>query len=157
MKRVSVFLSYSRDDANHVKRVVSLAKRLRKEGIDAIIDEYEVPSPPDGWPAWMERMIADTDYVVVICTEAYNRKISGKEKPGRGRGVKWEGALIRQEIYDNDARNERFIPVIFSSGDRDNVPTFLAGATHYDLSKSNEYRNLSTTLRHQLREFTEQR
>ena len=35
-----VFISYSHDSARHQKRVVDLADRLRADGIDAEIDQY---------------------------------------------------------------------------------------------------------------------
>jgi len=48
-----VFISYSHDSAEHQERVLSLADRLRQDGIDAMVDQY-APTPPDGWPLWMD-------------------------------------------------------------------------------------------------------
>jgi hypothetical protein len=36
-----VFISYSHDSEAHEDRVLDLANRLRKDGIDAQIDQYE--------------------------------------------------------------------------------------------------------------------
>ena len=49
-----VFISYSHDSEAHEDRVLDLANRLREDGIDAEIDQYET-SPPEGWPAWCKR------------------------------------------------------------------------------------------------------
>ena len=42
-----VFISYSHDSEEHAVRVLALADRLRSEGIEAILDQYEM-SPPEG-------------------------------------------------------------------------------------------------------------
>jgi hypothetical protein len=42
-----VFISYSHDSPEHADRVLALADRLRAEGIDCHLDQYET-SPPEG-------------------------------------------------------------------------------------------------------------
>ena len=94
-----VFISYSHDTIQHQERVLGLADRLRGDGIDAEIDQYNA-SPPEGWPLWCERQIETADFVLMVCTETYHRRVKGDEQPGQGRGVVWEAGIIRQ-------RNER--------------------------------------------------
>jgi len=48
-----VFISYSHDSAAHKETVMRLSARLRKDGIDAQIDQYVRGRPPEGWPRWM--------------------------------------------------------------------------------------------------------
>jgi hypothetical protein len=109
-----VFISYSWDSPKHKDDVLKLADRLRDDGIDCNIDRYEV-SPPEGWPRWMSDQIEESDFVLVVCTEQYKRRFQGKEEPGKGKGVTWEGAIINQVIYDYDKKKKtKFIPVIFS-------------------------------------------
>ena len=67
---------------DHAARVLALANRLRGDGIEAIIDQY-ITSPPEGWPRWMDSHVRDDDFVVMVCTETYYRRVIGKEKPGR--------------------------------------------------------------------------
>jgi selenocysteine lyase/cysteine desulfurase len=57
-----VFISYSHDSPEHEDRVLGLANRLREDGIDAEIDQYEI-SPPQGWPSWYEQQIKSADFV----------------------------------------------------------------------------------------------
>jgi SEFIR domain len=52
----TTFISYSRDSALHEEKVLSLSDKLRSEGIDCVLDQYE-SSPPEGWPKWMDREI----------------------------------------------------------------------------------------------------
>jgi SEFIR domain len=45
-----LFISYGWDNGHHVKAVLTLSNRLRSEGIDCVLDQYE-QSPPEGWPS----------------------------------------------------------------------------------------------------------
>src|SRR5512142_439813 len=113
-----VFISYSHDTVEHQKRVLGLADRLRADGIDAEIDQYNA-APPEGWPLWCERQIETADAVLMICTEAYYRRVSGDEERGKGLGVVWEARIIRQFLYDAGAVSDKFVPVLFSDADPD--------------------------------------
>src|ERR1041385_1390041 len=90
-----VFISYSHDSAEHLARVRQLADRLRSDGVDCHIDQYEM-SPREGWPTWMSSHIHDSSFVLVVATEPYFRRVTGKESLGIGKGAKWEGAIISQ-------------------------------------------------------------
>ena len=55
-----VVISYSHDSAAHEEAVLALADRLRQDGVDARIDQYE-SFPARGWPHWMRQQIEDAD------------------------------------------------------------------------------------------------
>ena len=74
-----------------------LSDRLRQDGIDSHIDQYEV-SPPEGWPRWMLKRVKWADLVLVVCTATYNQRLTGEAPVGQGKGVKWEGAILTQEL-----------------------------------------------------------
>ena len=133
-----VFISYSWDSDKHKDDVLNLADRLRNDGIDCNIDQYEV-SPPEGWPHWMRNQVDQSDFVLVVCTEQYQRRFQGKEKLGRGKGVTWEGAIINQFLYDR-VTNTKFIPVIFSPQAESHIPTELRRFTYYLL----DFKSLDT-------------
>lgn len=136
-----VFVSYSHDTPEHITAVLDLSNRLRGEGIDCVLDQYEA-SPPEGWPRWMVAKIRSCRYVVMICTEAYNRRVMGTESDGVGHGVRWEGSLIYQHIYDAGSLNVKFIPVVLREADRSHVPTPVRGATVYSLEAKDGYKRL---------------
>ena len=69
-----VFISYSQDSLSFADQVLSFANKLRSEGIDAILDQYE-EAPSEGWPRWMENSINRADYVIVIGSKGYYDKI----------------------------------------------------------------------------------
>lgn len=136
-----VFISYSHDSLEHKGNVRLLSDRLRREGIDSSIDQYE-QSPPEGWPRWMERQIEVADFVLVVCTETYSRRFRGLEERGRGFGGSWEGAMLTQHLYEAQAENTRFVPVLLSSEDEAHVPTVLRGATRYRIDTEEQYLRL---------------
>jgi serine/threonine protein kinase len=133
-----VFLSYSHDSKEHKSRVLIFCNRLRQDGIDAWIDEYET-SPPEGWPRWCAKRIQEAESVLVICTETYERRFRGSEEAGRGLGTRWEGYVATQELYEAGARNTKFIPILFSSMEEEQIPIILRGSTHYDVSSDEGY------------------
>lgn len=136
-----VFISYSHDTVEHVEAVLKLSDRLRSEGIDCVLDQYEV-SPPEGWPRWMDKKIRDAKYVFLICTEPYYKRVMGEEKESTGLGVRWEGNLIYQHFYNSGTLNTRFLPLVFDPKNTKFIPTPLQGATYYNLGSKDGYDNL---------------
>lgn len=142
------FISYSHDSPEHVEHVVQLATRLRNDGVEVELDQW-VEAPPEGWPQWMDRQIRKAQFVLVICTEIYNRRAQGEERPGVGRGIRWESLLTYQHIYDANSENTRFIPVLCRAEDAQQIPTPLRGTTHYDISSDAGYLQLYRRLTNQ--------
>jgi hypothetical protein len=93
----TVFISYGHDSPAHKERVLDFANRLRTDGIDADIDQYE-QAPAEGWPLWCERKIKAAEFVLMVCTQTYRRRVEGDEEPGRGLGVVWEGRTISSAL-----------------------------------------------------------
>ena len=69
-RRGTVFISYSHDSSDHVQAVLTLSNKLRSDGIDCVLDQYE-SSPPETWPRWMEQEISKAEFVLMICTDGY--------------------------------------------------------------------------------------
>lgn len=147
-RRPKVFISYSHDDEQHEQRVLALAQRLRDEGIDAELDQYEF-TPPEGWPMWCNRKIEEADFVLLVCTEIYKRRVDGKDLPGHGHGVMWEAKIICQFVYDNGSANTKFITVLFADSTVDQVPVPLRGVTRYSLDDERAYDKLYRHLTNQ--------
>jgi tetratricopeptide (TPR) repeat protein len=124
-----VFISYSHDSAEHCNRVLALATRLRSDGLNAQLDQFE-NSPPQGWPLWCARQILDSNYVLIICTTLYRDRFLGLEDFGKGRGVKWEAKVIQNILYYDEV-NSGFIPVIFDPSDEEHIPETVKDASWY--------------------------
>src|SRR5262245_41841355 len=112
LSRPRVFISYEHESAAHKRACFDLAERLRREGVNAWIDQYE-EAPPEGVPRWISGQLKQACYILVICTATYRDHFEGRGAPGRRRGVNYEGFLSEQMMYEDDARNRRFIPVLF--------------------------------------------
>jgi hypothetical protein len=140
-----VFVSYSHDSDAHRERVLRFATRLRKDGVDAQIDQYVAGRPPGGWPRWMLDKLDWAAFVLLICTETYYRRFRGHEQPDIGKGADWEGQLITLEIYNSKSRTTKFVPVIFESRDRDFIPEPLSDQ-FYLLDSEDRYLELYRVL-----------
>lgn len=146
-----VFISYSHDSDTHRERILELSDRLRDDGIDCWIDQYE-PTPPEGWPRKMDKGIREADFVLMVCTETYLKRLQLEEEEGKGLGVAWEGSLIYNTLYRDRTLNNKFIPVLFTSEDKLYIPTIIFGNSHYDLSMPRGHDHLYRHLRGELGE-----
>lgn len=88
-----VFISYSFDRTDTKERVLELSNRLRRDGIDCRIDQYEI-NPTEGWARWIERQNKEADFVLVVCSENYLRRSQGGFGE-RGQSVQSEGGAVR--------------------------------------------------------------
>ncbi|MEM8993763.1 MAG: SUMF1/EgtB/PvdO family nonheme iron enzyme [Acidobacteriota bacterium] len=133
-----VFISYSHDSIEHVEWVFDLAGRLRRHGVDAWIDQYDL-KPRNGWTVWMERQIHRADRTILICTERYRRRFDLEEGGGRG-GVQTEARLLRRAIDD---RGQSFaVPVLRSADDTVHIPPIVGDPSRYDLSDESKFEAL---------------
>src|ERR1700730_4744028 len=137
-----VFISYSHDSLEHARRVMGLAERLRKDGVDAQLDQYVAGAPGRGWPRWMEDQRDSAEVVIVICTQTYRQRFLGREEPDKGKGADWEGSLITLELYHTRSDTNKFVPVLFDRQDEPFIPRPLSGHTHYLLSSEDNYAKL---------------
>ena len=140
----TVFISYTHDSLEHKDAILVLSERLRQEGVDCVIDQYE-QAPAEGWPSWCERQVEQADFVLVACTETYLRRFKKEEVPGKGLGGTWEGHVITQELYEAQGRNNKFVPIVFRVEDFAFIPITLRSTARYGLDNDYEllYRRLT--------------
>lgn len=144
VKHPIVFISYSHDDEEHQDKVLEFSNKLRGEGIDCVLDQYE-ESPPEGWPKWMDRGIRKSEFVLLICTETFYNRLAGEDS--NGKGVQWESTIIYQHLYKNIENNTKFIPVVFKDKNIEFIPEPIQGVTYYDVSNKEGYDKLYWRLR----------
>lgn len=126
-----VFVSYSHDSIEHKKWIMELAIRLRNNGIDAIIDQWEL-KPGDDLPHFMETQLASADKVLMVCSEKY----VDKANTGTG-GVGYEKMIITSNLLQNIDQN-KVIPLIKQSSTK-NLPTFLKSKLYIDFSRADDH------------------
>lgn len=126
-----VFISYSWAVQ---ERVIELAERLIANGIDVILDVYDLKEGQDKY-AFMEQSVNDPtiNRVLIICDKTYTEKANN-----RTGGVGDEIVIISPEIYGK-VTQEKFIPIIFDY-DEEGVaycPHFIKSRIYIDLSNDN--------------------
>ena len=123
----SVFVSYSHDSEDHKAWVLQLATRLRYNGADTILDQWNLDLGQDV-AAFVELGLSKSNRVLCICSETYVRKANSRKG-----GVGYEKRIMTADMM-TDQNTDWVIPVIrnnSNSGD-DLVPTFLRGFLYVD-------------------------
>ena len=83
----TVFISYSHDNAEHTEWILSLSKDLLENGVDVILDQYELSAGKE-MTFFMERAVL-ADKILIILTPEYNSKATNRKG-----GVGFELSLI---------------------------------------------------------------
>jgi hypothetical protein len=122
-----IFISYSHDSADHKQWVGELASRLVKNGIDVILDQWDL-GLGDDVPKFMETSVTESDRVLMICTETYVRKAD----EGKG-GVGYEAMIVTGELV-RDLGTSKFIPVVRQKGDQILLPKSVSTRFYVNLS-----------------------
>ncbi|HAT2746567.1 TPA: TIR domain-containing protein [Citrobacter farmeri] len=133
-----VFISYSWSSPAHKQYIQQIADRLLSDGVDVIIDIYDLKEGHDK-NAFMERMIADVSvtHVLVMCDKLYSEKADARKA-----GVGTESQIISQEVYSK-VEQSKFIPIVCQLNENNEpyLPVFMRSRIWIDLSsdeKTNE-------------------
>jgi len=144
VKYPRAFVSYSWDNEDHKTWVRRLASRLRENGIDVILDQWDAYAGMD-LPAYMETGVRETDFVLLVCTPQFARKAN----EGTG-GVGYEKRILTGEIFSGVASPRKFVPVLRSGSATVALPSFLVGALYIDFSNDRDFEKGLVALLHHL-------
>jgi phospholipase C len=97
----------------------------------------------------MDLEIQKADFVLMVCTNVYLRRVEGREEPGKGRGVLWEGKLIYSNLYLSDSPVQKYIPILFEDGKPTDIPTPLRPMAYYLVDTEKGYDDLYRYLTNQ--------
>lgn len=122
-----VFISYSHDNEEHKDWVYKLATELMGKGIETILDQWDLELGAN-LPKFMEHGLQESDRVLVVCTDSYNKK----SNEGTG-GVGYENNILTAELMLNQSTT-KFIPVIRSVSTQLKTPICLASRLYIDFS-----------------------
>lgn len=127
-----VFISYS---WKVQEKVIELAERLLSNGIDVILDVYDLKEGQDKY-AFMEQSVNDpsVDKVLIICDRSYMEKAND-----RSGGVGDETVIISPEIY-GQMKQEKFIPIAFEVDEEGKIciPHYLKSRIYIDLTTEDD-------------------
>lgn len=131
-----IFISYSWTNPDHEAWVINLAQRLMSDGVDVVIDKWNLREGHDKYH-FMETMVKSSDItkVLIILDKKYSEKA---EK--RSGGVGTETQIISPKIY-GDVSQEKFIPIVSEKDENGNayVPVYLQSRIYIDLSEQDKY------------------
>jgi hypothetical protein len=130
------FISYAWTNDEHVSWVVQLASDLRAQGVDVILDKWDLKEGHDA-NAFMERMVTDetVSKVIMVCDAAYADKANK-----RSGGVGTEAQIISAKLYAKRDQ-DKFVAVVREKDAEGHalVPVFYASRIHIDLSEPELY------------------
>ena len=132
-----VFISYAWTDEEYAQRVVDFSKRLISDGIEVLLDKFEM-TPGKELNDFMEKCVKDDTVtnVIILLNPTYAQRADNRQG-----GVGKETQIISEEVY-NDVGQTKFVPVIFEVEDGDfskSKPIFLKSRVHINLSERESY------------------
>lgn len=144
-----VFVSYAHEPtmAGHRDRALDLAQSLRLKGVDANIDQFVEHDPPT-WPRWMLDEVRGADFVLCLASPLYKERTEGRGDVTSGRGARWEGAIITEDLYSQfPSVQKKYVAVVLDGCSSDDIPDVLmpVGRTYYQWPQDEEilYRRLT--------------
>ena len=132
MEDPKVFISYSWSDQTHQELVKHWADRLVADGVDVILDIYDLKEGDDKY-AFMESMVTapEVTHVLVICDKVYADKANARKA-----GVGTESQIISGEVYQK-VKQSKFIPIVCEFSKAEPVlPAFMQSRMWINFSSS---------------------
>ena len=128
----TVFISYSHDSEEHKKWVRQLATRLVRNGIQVILDQWDLRAGEE-IPRFVEDSILGSDRVLLICTEQYARKAN--QRTG---GVGLEALVINSSLM-SDLGTTKFLVLVRQNSETVELPELLKSRLYLDFSNTENF------------------
>lgn len=139
-----VFISYSWTSDEYQKKVIDLATKLRRDGVDVKLDVWDLKEGHDKY-VYMEKCVTDStiDKVLILCDKKYAEKADKRQG-----GVGDETTIITSEVYGK-AEQEKFIPVVMERDENgtEYLPAYLKPRMYKDLSGEDFNENYRSLVR----------
>lgn len=137
MNSPKVFMSYSWSNPEHEQRVLNIATELVENGIDVILDKWNLKEGEDA-DAFMEQMVANPEIqkVLIICDKKYSEK-SDKRTGGAGT----EAQIISRKIYEQTDEG-KFVVAAFEINEETGkpyLPIYYGSRKYIDFTDPNKY------------------
>lgn len=120
-----IFISYSHDSQAHKDWVLKLATRLVANGIDVVLDQWDLTLGSD-LPRFMESGLTSVERVIAICSDNYTQKANA----GQG-GVGYEKMILTAQLMEQ-ITGDRIVPVIRDNSSQTPLPIFLGARVFVD-------------------------
>lgn len=137
IEKPKIFISYCWSNDDYIIKVVDFAKRLRSDGINVILDQFQMKLGND-MNNFMEKCVNDTTITNVLILLSPDYKVKADSRTG-GAGI--ETQIISGEVYSN-VENTKFIPIVFEKRGEDYnacIPTYLKQRRWLDMSEDSNF------------------
>lgn len=136
MERPTVFISYSWDSQEHKDWVLKLANYLiEKGGCYVLLDQFDLAAGKE-LTHFMENGLEKADKVLIVLTEAYKKKAEA-----RLGGTGFEYSLISQGLYELQANNNKFIPVLRQGTKTTSAPGYVGTKIYHSMKEDSKFEN----------------
>lgn len=131
-----IFISYSWTTPKHEDWVLELAQKLTHDGVQVILDKWDLKPGQDKY-SFMEQMVHadDINKVLIILDKKYTEKAND-----RSGGVGTETMIISAKVYESTIQ-EKFIPIVVERDEegQEFLPTYLGSRIYIDLSEESSF------------------
>lgn len=134
--RLTVFISYSWDSPEHKEWVLKLANYLmERAGCIVLLDQYELSAGKE-LTFFMENGLEKADKVIIVLTEEYKKRAMKREG-----GIGFESSMISQGLYDLQANNNKFIPVLRQGTRETSAPIYIGTKVYHSMKDDSKFLN----------------
>lgn len=130
----TVFISYSWDSQEHEDWIINLATKLCDNGVNAILDKWDLGPLGKPLPHFMENSISKSQRVICVMTPNYKKKTENLAG-----GVGYEYSIISAEIFTAGVNTSKFIPLFRSGTNAEAIPTVLNGRKYVDMRDDSQF------------------
>lgn len=131
-----VFISYAWTSPGYVDYVLNMASRLVSDGIDVVLDQWDL-KPGHDKNHFMEQAVKEPtiDKVLMLIDKEYAIKADSRKG-----GVGTESIIISEEIY-SDLGNDKFIPIITEIDEQGEpyLPVFLKSRIYVNFASETSF------------------
>lgn len=130
------FISYSWSSNAHSEWVLQLARELRAQHVDVVLDKWDLREGHDA-NAFMERMVTDptVSKIVIVSDRRYAERANAREG-----GVGTEAQILSPQLYAKTDQNKIVVVVRELDGDRrPYMPAYYGSRVYIDLSDDTQY------------------
>lgn len=139
----SCFISYAWEDEGHKAWVRMLTEELRRQGVDAHLDQFEL-APGANLTQFMESQIRESRFVLLVCTPVF----ASKANAGVG-GVGYEKQIVTGEIFHGNVHDTKFVPLLRRGDAAEALPSYLQNRLFIDFRDEDRFtERLEDLLRH---------
>ncbi|XP_072539152.1 uncharacterized protein traf3ip2l isoform X2 [Salminus brasiliensis] len=129
LEQRKVFVTYEADNDKHVKEVINFVALLRHNGFYTHIDMFEQQFRSISKIDFMERYIAEKDYlIIIIISPKYYEIVTDASlfmENDETLNTVYIHKQLQNEFIQNGCKNFRFIPVLFPGAKKCHVPKWL--------------------------------